>query len=724
MSDAELASPREGADQVLPSEQSEQGGIAALTEIELTTEGLRSLALKCQEWPEAAKEIQVLGEHLRDGAKGIKGLRADNNVRDDGLLEVLKTIDGKQFDLVMTVAKGSHCCRDLIQAVLDAEAKIDSLLGPRGGVNNTKFSPDMIRFERKQLEAKIEDIVKVEQVLEKLCDSSEQKKALRTLQDASDQLLSSNILSEVKTYLEERKQIAEQLKEVEMDRGRQDAQLRLKKAELEMMEEQLRQREEAAKEIQSDLGSKKAALETMTRQVLMSKEDLVHRCQARKMEAEKEIEQMRAKQQEAEKRSQGPIEECEQKTLELQKQLMNLDSHNINHIIIAVDKSSSMKCGQRWKRAVQAVDAMRKALVAAGSIDKVSVVCFDSQAFRLASSVPVTFDFVPKLQATAPSGSTEFLHAWQCISDCAMDDPKFARVFVIFVTDGLSAIGQAAAKARQLLQRLGAQKRSMCAFFVHIVERSSGNTEVAKVQSALKPLVQAANGGQTRLACMDQKVELLQVVHAEELLSAFERLADLVGIEKSVLQARIALLQKMEKERRAKQREELQHLRDYYKDMVASLCETVRAAEKASASDTDHMKELYSKLEAETRNDLTQLEGRLQNAMNAAHEGKQQLVRCKAEYESLQQNFESGKSLHERESSNLKKMSATHAEKLTSLVEKQTNLVQSYGSTTSKQLLEQVEALERMKKHFWQNCLMEQETCTAWCGMLPGRRAC
>ena len=566
----------------------------------------------------------------------------------------------------------------------------------------------MIRFERKQLEAKIEDIVKVEQVLEKLCDSSEQKKALRTLQDASDQLLSSNILSEVKTYLEERKQIAEQLKEVEMDRGRQDAQLRLKKAELEMMEEQLRQREEAAKEIQSDLGSKKAALETMTRQVLMSKEDLVHRCQARKMEAEKEIEQMHAKQQEAEKRSQGPIEECQQKTLELQKQLMNLDSHNINHIIIAVDKSGSM-FGQRWKHAVQAVDAMRKALVAAGSIDKVSVVCFDSQAFRLASSVPVTSDFVPKLQATAPSGGTQFLHAWQCISDCAMDDPKFARVFVIFVTDGLSATGPAAAKAKELLQRLGAQKRSMCAFFVHIVERSSGNTEVAKVQSALKPLVEGANGGQTRLACMDQKVELLQVVHAEELVSAFERLADLVGIEKSVLQARIALLQKMEKERRAKQREELQHLRDYYKDMVASLCETVRAAEKASASDTDHMKELYSKLEAETTHNLNQLEGRLQDAMNAMNGCKQQLVRCKAEYESLQQNFESGKSLHEKESSDLRKMSATHAEKLTSLVEKQSNLVQSYGSTTSKQLLEQVEALERMKKHFWQNCLMEQE---------------
>ena len=97
----------------------------------------------------------------------------------------------------------------------------------------------------------------------------------------------------------------------------------------------------------------------------------------------------------------------------------NLDAHNINHIIIVVDKSASMY-GSRWRSLLRAVDAFQKACVGKGSQDrswqmarllckggtcrlpstclqdKVTVITFDLEASSLVKAAPITSDIVTR----------------------------------------------------------------------------------------------------------------------------------------------------------------------------------------------------------------------------------------------------------------------------------------------------------------------------------------
>ena len=146
-------------------------------------------------------------------------------------------------------------------------------------------------------------------------------------------------------------------------------------------------------------------------------EDFVESFVARTKDLEQRQKELQEKQEKDELKSRAPLDACELKLKEYQEpilvqevlfctsnlkplkfifkkgffasqeQLMDLDSYNINHIIIAVDNSGSMNSGtvfqgsHRWTCALQAVDAFRKALVSRGSPDKVRIASEETQQF-------------------------------------------------------------------------------------------------------------------------------------------------------------------------------------------------------------------------------------------------------------------------------------------------------------------------------------------------------
>lgn len=172
------------------------------------SEAVRTLALKCEHWPEASKEMSVLGETVRCAAKSLM------NGSDPGvaacqhkLLEILKSSEKRNYDLTTTLVRGSHHCRDLLQVVMDAYERIDrifDLTGRGAGAgSNVKFDSKFIEAEMKRIETVVQQFRYMEEVLGSCCDRGRNHAMLDVLQDALDNISSSDILGELRNVWEE-----------------------------------------------------------------------------------------------------------------------------------------------------------------------------------------------------------------------------------------------------------------------------------------------------------------------------------------------------------------------------------------------------------------------------------------------------------------------------------------------------------------------------------------
>ncbi|CAJ1404916.1 unnamed protein product [Effrenium voratum] len=685
-------------------------------EIGATAEGIRTLALRCSNMTEANKEALELGEKLRAGAKNIMtGLDSDASACHQQLLSVLDESERRRINLALTISSGANRCHDLMRAVMDTENRVDNVfdLTGRGAGSNVKFDSKCIKSEVSRLSHVLSDFENTKDALSKFCDASHREAAMKAIQAASNQILSSDILGDVVEVWNERQKYEQQQKKVEIERGRKEAAVRLKEAEKSFLGVMQKEAKQEVLQIQDQLERKNQDLEKLQRKA-PEKQELLAQFRDQKEQAEEQQRELLKKQARDQAQARRPLDACEELIAELQTNLSNTDSFNINHIIIAVDNSMSMT-GQRFRDAVRAATAFRTALVSRGSSDKISVVVFNSVAKRLVTSAPVTANIADALQREGCRGGTCFSKAWERIQECAVADPKFARVFVVFLTDGLAApadITCAASKSEDMHRTLLEQKRSMCAFFVHIQEQGlflAASESEELVRSSLLPLVQAANGGQASVLFLDEHVPLLQLVKLQDLVSAFEKLTDMVNMQKCILEGKVAMLRKQQQQYKASSDQDIKDLQKRCKNQMSSLKESIRAAEKLAAADQDAIQKVHKQLAKELDQDIEKLKGRLEDAQHHENDVARQLVACESEHASLLKDFEVSQPLYEQERETMFKMSQTQLSQLDKLHDKQKQLVECFGTSNTRFLTQQLEGLQQMKEQLGRSSMMEQD---------------
>ena len=362
--------------------------------------------------------------------------------------------------------------------------------------------------------------------------------------------------------------------------------------------------------------------------------------------------------------------------------------------------------GNQFKLATKAVEDFRAAC--AGSQDKNTLLCFNHVAKCLVNAAPVTRKLGDKLRAEGCTGMTSFVCAWDEIEKAVENDPKFARIFVVFLSDGYTNdLPQAAEKASNIFARAEQQKRSMITCFVHIDERGFN----PDINSALEPLVKAANGGQTVIKFVEQRIELLQIVKAEHLVQAFLKLTALVNMQKCLLDVRMSMLQRQEQEYRTRQADASKALQVRLKEEAKRLEEAAKEAETKSKSGKDHVEGLFKAFGKQMEAEIVELNSALKNARKLEEDLKKQVVKCEAEHKGLLSEFEKSKPAYEEMSSALQKMTATHLSQTDRIHEKQKQLVDRFGSTNMDQLTLQLESLQRMKDQLSRNSVIEEDRC-------------
>ena len=568
-----------------------------------------------------------------------------------------------------------------------------------------KFSSKCIKPELEGLNNVLVEFQKMETQLSTFCDPHYREAALKAIQAASRQISSSDILGELRGVVEEWKEHQKNQRELEMEQGQKEGVLKIKEAERDFLKIRLETAEQDTQRAQDILKEKKDELQELRRSKDNSAKDFIYRCQAGKEEVKRKLQELQEKLEEAELQSRGPVDACEEKIVLLQRQSMNLDHVNINHVIFVVDNSTSMS-GSVFKLATKAVEDFRAACVHAGSQDKVSLVCFNHVAKCLVKAAPVTTKLADKLQAEGCSGATSFLSAWQQIEKCVDDDPKFAKIFVVFLSDGYTSdLGQAAAKAQAIFSTAQQNERAMTTCFVHI--DAGGSNE--KTRSDLEPLVKAANGGQTVVKYIEETIPLLQIVTSQELVQAFMKLTTLVNMQKCLLDVRLSILQRQEQDFRARQAEASKALQARLKDEAKKLEEAAKQAQKTSKAGKDQVEGLFKSLQNQMETDMKELDRDVRRAQKIEQDLKEQLVKCEAEHKGLQSEFEKSKPAYEQMSSTLQKLTETHLSQTGKIHEKQKQLVDRFGSTNSRILTQQLESLQRMKDQLSRNSVIEEE---------------
>ncbi|CAL1159450.1 unnamed protein product [Cladocopium goreaui] len=535
---------------------------------------------------------------------------------------------------------------------------------------NAKFSSKCVKPELDGLNNVLVEFQQMERQLSTFCDPQYREAALKAIQLASRQISSSDILGEIAGVWEEWKEHERNQRELEMEQGKKEGVLKIKEAEKDFLKIRLDAAAEETKRAEQILREKRVESQDLKRNKDNSAKDFILRWKAAKEEAKRKLQELQEKLEEAERESRGPVDACEEKIASLQRQSLNLDHVNINHIIFVVDNSGSMS-GSSFRSATKAVEDFRAACVHAGSMDKVSLVSFN--------------------------------HVAKCLV-------KVCQIFVVFLSDGYTwDLGQAATKAQAIFSAAEKSKRAMTTCFVHISEGGSNE----KIRSDLEPLVKAANGGLTVVKYVEEKIPLLQIVKSEELVQAFMKLTSLVNMQKCLLDVRLSILQRQEQEYRTRQAEASKALQARLRDEAKRLEEVAKEAEKTSKAGNDHVEGLFKSLQNQMDQEIKELGKDVDKARRIEQDLKEHLVKCEAEYKGLQSEFEKSKPAYEQMSSTLQKMTATHLSQTNRVHEKQKQLVDRFGSTNSRLLTQQLESLQRMKDQLSRNSVIEEDRSAA-----------
>lgn len=679
------------------------------TEMELAATDVRTLALRCKDMPEVNTEARLLRRTVSDGAKSImSGLDSSASECQKNLLEILDAGERRQSELVMTVVKGGHLFRELGQIVLHIQHRIDQIVGLKGSSRgkgcNVKFHSKCIKPELDALDRVLALFQQMEQKLETFCDPQHRELSLQAIQAASNQISSSDVLGEIAGVWEEWKEHEKRQKELETNQGQKEGVLRIKEAEKDFLTNRLKAATEETKRMKEMLQQKKQELQSLTKTKDCTADEFIFSCQAAKMEAQQRVQELQEKLEGDEKRSRVPLQECEEKITLLQRQSLKVEL-NINHIIFVVDNSGSMY-GQRFRLATKAVEELRAACVHAGSQDKVSLVCFNSKAKSLVRAAPVTCKLEKQLQAEGCDGGTSFWRAWEHIEKCAQEDPKFAKLFVVFLSDGLSAdVGEAAVRAESTFRAAEKSNRAMTTCFVHIDDKGFDPA----IESHLQPLVKAANGGQTVVKYMDETIPLLQIVKSHDLVQAFKKLTTLVNIQKCLLDVRMSALQAQEREYRTRQTEASKILQARLKEEMKRLEAALAEAEKSSKAGKDQVEKLFKNRQKQMEQDINELSKDVEKAQDLEESLRKQVVQCEAEHKALESEFEKSKPAYEKMSCQLQEIIATHVSQVGKIHQKQQKLVDQFGCTNSTLLTLQLESLQKMKGQLSQNNLIKED---------------
>ena len=503
-----------------------------------------------------------------------------------------------------------------------------------------------------------------------------------------------------------------QRKQLQLQRGQEQGLLWVAEAERDCFRERLQQATETCQSIASTLATKRAEHAELQKCESISKRELLAHYQDRQGAVESELQQLKKRKEEEEARSKGPIEECQKKTIQLRRDLLSLDALNINHIIIAVDASYSMK-GRRWKHLVRAVERFQKACIAQGSQDKVTLIHFNSTASLMRKVSPITTDLADVLWKHNPSGGTAFEPAWQKIRESSQMEPSFARLFVVFLTDGFANdIEKAAKVAEQVFDDASRAGRSMCTFVVHVDDDCSsarcGSVSELSVD-LLSPLVKAGNGGRPCLQACGMEYLLLQAVQTDGLVENFERLASFVNLEKCILEARLGFTTAQERELKDKTLKELHELEEAHKKQVNSLRQYSRQVESTMKTDRGTIGNLFKQMLKDMQTEIDSLESRHRQAQDKVCELTKTVRTLEAQHLHLQKSFESSQEEHDKEIASLKDMSMTQLKELEMLCQEQSYLVRRFGTTDVSAISKQLHDLDRLEAHVARGTLLEEE---------------
>eukprot|EP00439_Symbiodinium_sp_Y106_P040335 s7170_g4.t4 len=679
----------------------------------VTAEGIQSLAQRCNDLPTASKEAYQLAQQVRDATKNMINCCVDekSKVCHDGLLEMIDARERRHFELVLAIAKGGHQCGNLLQAVTDLHQRIDKIFDIEGSGNagsNVSFNSKFVQQELKRLDVVITDLANTEQTLCTLSSAGHRDELMRAIQAVSRQLCTSDIMANLAETLKTKSRIDEQQNQEHLKRGEKQALVWVAEAEKNWHKTRLDHAVEHCERTKSNLDAKRKELQELQTRESVSREELLRSHKERKRQLEKQVKELQERTEKEQAKLQEPIDLCQDKTLELQSRLLNLDAHNINHIIVVVDKSASM-FGNRWRSLLRAVDAFQKACVGKGSQDKVTVITFDFEASSLVKAAPITSDIVGALRGVAPSSGTAFAPAWEKVQEHAAGEPSFARIFVVFLSDGLTStedVSTASSIAAKLNADATTAKRSMCAFFVHVDDAPS-----RQIEEQLLPIVRAANGGQKCKALGESTVDLLTPVTTGDLTSHFAQLASYVNMEKCVLESRLAMVKAQEKELRSRSTQETKALTQVYKDQMQALNKANKIAEKSMKNDHATPQKLFADMVEELQEEVAGLAAALDNAEGAVLQLELVYKKSQAIHAAAEASFSQGEEAFKQTCESLSKMSLNQAKELDKLSNQHSQFLEQFGTTDATLLFRQLQGLEQLTRQLQNSSVIEQDLC-------------
>ena len=295
-----------------------------------------------------------------------------------------------------------------------------------------------------------------------------------------------------------------------------------------------------------------------------------------------------------------------------------------------------------------------------------------------------------------------------CGQERVAGEPTFARIFVVFLSDGLTSIDDmnaAVAMASRVHADAAAANRSMCAFFVHVEDTPS-----PQIEGHLMPLVKAANGGQSSKACGESVVDLLRPVNTEDLTSHFDRLASYVNMEKCVLESRLAMVKSQEREMRAKSTEETKAVTRLYRDQVQSITRASKIAEKGMRNDQSKLQELFAGMVAEMQEEVGILEAALDNAEGTVLALETLCKQSEAAFFAAKSDFDQGEDAFKQTCGNLSKMCLNQAKQLEKIGDQQGHFLEQFGTTDARLLMQQLQTLSRLTKQLQHSSVIEQDS--------------
>ena len=289
----------------------------------------------------------------------------------------------------------------------------------------------------------------------------------------------------------------------------------------------------------------------------------------------------------------------------------------------------------------------------------------------------------------------------------AAGEPSFARIFVVFLSDGLTStedVSTASSIAAKLNADATTAKRSMCAFFVHVDDAPS-----RQIEEQLLPIVRAANGGQKCKALGESTVDLLTPVTTGDLTSHFAQLASYVNMEKCVLESRLAMVKAQEKELRSRSTQETKALTQVYKDQMQALNKANKIAEKSMKNDHATPQKLFADMVEELQEEVAGLAAALDNAEGAVLQLELVYKKSQAIHAAAEASFSQGEEAFKQTCESLSKMSLNQAKELDKLSNQHSQFLEQFGTTDATLLFRQLQGLEQLTRQLQNSSVIEQD---------------